>query len=354
MSSGRRFAGILTLTAAALAALTGSAAARTLVVHPGQSIQAKIDRARGGDTVLVRSGTYRGSLEINKGIVLQGQGAVLRQGGRGGSLCNQFGPPVGVCVHGKLKFRGEDQEPQILRRVRNVRIRGFQIRGFGADGIFALGTRAMRVRDNRLVGNGGYGVFSLRAIGTRVAENVVRLNGGPGIYVGDSPQAHAVVRHNHSSENLGEGILIRHASTGRIFGNVLAKNCAGLLVLADAPGPAGGWLIAGNRVVRNNRACKGEPDEGEPPISGLGIALAGARGTTVQGNVVRQHLHRHASIGTGGIFVAPGVQGTAPQGVRVRHNLALGNRPDIVWRDGGGVRFVDNRCRTSVPRRICR
>src|SRR5688572_21215685 len=97
-----------------------TASARTLVVTPGQSIQSKIDKAGAGDTVLVRAGTYRESLDIDKRLHLHGQGAVLLEGARGRSLCNQMGPvKVGICVHGKLKFSGGGP-PELVHRVRGV------------------------------------------------------------------------------------------------------------------------------------------------------------------------------------------------------------------------------------------
>jgi pectin methylesterase-like acyl-CoA thioesterase len=78
---------------------------RTIVVWPGQSIQAAVDRADPGDTVLVRPGVYHQSVEIRKdGITLRGSGDF-----RGGTIilpprnfphttCNGGFGPTGICI----------------------------------------------------------------------------------------------------------------------------------------------------------------------------------------------------------------------------------------------------------------
>jgi nitrous oxidase accessory protein NosD len=349
VSSWKRLAGVWAVAAIALAATAATAAARTLVVKPGQSIQRHVDRARAGDTVLVRSGTYRESVEINKGITLRGQGSVLKPGPEGDSLCNRDAPNVGICVHGKLDF--SQGEPRLVRRVAHVSIRGFNIRGFGGDGIFGFGTRELRVRNNRLVNNGGYGVFSLLAKRTHLVHNIAEHNDDFGLYVGDSRKTHSVVRNNRAVDNHG-GILIRDATIGRVTHNVVAGNCVGIWILGDAPGPTRHWRVAGNRAVANNRRCAADPEEG-PALSGLGILLAGARDTLVKNNVVRQQRHLHPSVGSAGIAIVQGDR-TAPAGVRVAHNLALNNRPnDIFWDRSGHLRFISNLCERSSPRRVC-
>ena len=64
-----------------IAALTfvspASASSDTHVVHPGQSIQAAVDAASPGDTVVVKAGTYRESVTIHtNGLTLRAQGSV--------------------------------------------------------------------------------------------------------------------------------------------------------------------------------------------------------------------------------------------------------------------------------------
>jgi nitrous oxidase accessory protein NosD len=351
MVSCKRVAGVSITVALALMAATATASARTLVVQPGESIQRHVDRARGGDTVLVRAGTYSQSVDVNKGITLRGQGAVLRPGAPGRSLCNRFGEGVltGICVHGRLRFA--EGGPTVQRPVRNVRIRGFNIRGFGGDGVFGFGTRQLRIVNNRFVNNGGYGVFSLLSRGTHIRKNIGIRNDDFAFYVGDSRRARAVIRNNRAVGGHG-GILIRDASIGRVTHNVVARNCTGIEILADAPGPASHWRVAGNRAIANNRRCAGDPQEG-PPMSGLGIIVIGARDVLVKNNVVRQHRRLHPTIGSAGIAIVSGDR-NPPRGVRVAHNLALNNRPsDIFWDGNGRVRFISNQCDRSRPGGVC-
>ena len=69
---------------AVIAALTfgspASARAATHVVHPGESIQAAVDAASPGDTVVVKAGTYRESVTIHtNGLTLKAHGSVTLQ-----------------------------------------------------------------------------------------------------------------------------------------------------------------------------------------------------------------------------------------------------------------------------------
>lgn len=47
----------------------------TIIVRPGESIQAAIDRASNGDTIRLEAGTYRESLVLNKSVTLLGAGS---------------------------------------------------------------------------------------------------------------------------------------------------------------------------------------------------------------------------------------------------------------------------------------
>src|ERR1700687_5286229 len=82
----RRFVIAAWVAGLALALSSGTAASawasRTIVVGPGQSIQAAINEASPGDTVLVEPGVYHQSVQIRTdGITLRGSGAF-----RGGTV----------------------------------------------------------------------------------------------------------------------------------------------------------------------------------------------------------------------------------------------------------------------------
>jgi parallel beta-helix repeat protein len=357
VSRARGFATILVLALAGLLVAAVPAGAMTRTVQPGQSIQAAIDASSPGDTVLVKPGTYHEYLQIvdKDRITLIGEKAVLKpSAGPGTTLCSQppEPQPTGVCVVGRVTISGSG-EPTVVRESVGDRVTGFTISGFANNGIFAFGTNRFRADHNRLTANGDYGAFSNTSTRTRFDHNVVRGNTGEaGLYVGDSPSAHAVVTRNEVINNHGFGIFLRDVSRGVASRNVVSGNCVGIDVLADAPGPAGHWSIVRNKVLRNNRECKPNPEEMSPAFSGLGIVLEGADHTLVTRNVVHGHRHKHPSPVYGGIVVMKGEK-TAPAHDLIRRNVATGNRPDINWDGTGSVSFSRNTCNRSKPASAC-
>jgi parallel beta-helix repeat protein len=357
VSRTRHFATITTLALAGLLVVAVPAGAKTRTVRPGHSIQAAIDASKPGDTVLVKPGTYHEYLQIvdKDRITLKGKNAVLKpSAGPGTTLCSQppNPTPTGVCVVGRVDLSNPDN-PIVVRQSVGDRVTGFRISGFAANGIFAFGTSRFRADHNRLSRNGEYGAFSNTSTRTRFDHNLVSGNTGEaGLYVGDSQSARAVVTRNVVVNNHGFGIFLRDVSHGETSRNRVSGNCAGIYLLADAPGPAGHWRIDRNAVLSNNHECKPNPEEGSPALSGLGIVLEGADHTRVTRNVVHGHRHKHPSAVYGGIVVMKGEK-TVPLQDLISRNVVTRNRPDINWDGTGTVKFSRNTCNRSTPASVC-
>lgn len=347
----------------AIALSSGTAASawasRTIVVRPGQSIQAAVDRARPGDTVLLKPGVYRQSVQIRTdGITLRGSGAF-----RGGTvlvppakfpktLCNGAFGPTGICV---LAKRLNIATGEVITPVFGVTVTGLMVSGFPGNGVFGYGTHGLTVTKVAAVNDGDYGISRFVSTKTLFANDVAIGNNEAGFYIGDSPDADTVVRGDVAFGNQF-GVFIRHARNVLVTGNRLAGNCEGIMVLDDGQaGGAGNAVVVHNSVSRNNKFC---PAEGDTPVAlqGGGILLLGATHTLVARNIVTGNSG--AQINSGGIVVSSAAaltHGSDPDFDTIVGNVAFRNHPaDLVWDGTGtGVRFIANRCATSIPSGLC-
>jgi hypothetical protein len=357
----RRFimAAFATGLGAALTVASGASASasKTIVVGPGQSIQAAVNRANPGDTILVKAGVYHQSVQIRKdGITLRGSGDF-----RGGTVleppktfpktfCNTSFGPTGVCIVGKRVTKNG----QVITPVTHDTVTALLVTGFPASGVFGYGTDNLTVTRVAALNDGEYGIARFESTDSVFANDTAIGNEEAGFYVGDSPLAHSVVRNSRASGNLF-GIFIRHARHVTVEGNHLHGNCQGVIVLDDGqPGGAGNATIEHNSVNKNNKFCP--PSEDGPALQGGGILLLGATRTLVAGNSVAGNTGKQ--INSGGIVVASAKQltgGSDPNFDTIARNTAYRDHPaDLIW-DGTGtnVTFTGNHCTTSLPPGLC-
>jgi nitrous oxidase accessory protein NosD len=325
---------VAALTALSLLAFAGFASAQTKghVVRQGQSIQAAVNAAKPGATITVY-GVHRETVKVRKdGISLHGVNAVLKPPVKSTSpSCGKSG----FCVQGD-----------------DVAISGFTVRNFPDFGIVAFGARNAIFVKNRTFNNGEYGITAFSSTGTKIISNLTSGSDEAGIYVGDSPDANATVIANETYDNV-LGILVRNALHGKIHANRVHNNCLGMMFLADEPGPAGAFGVSGNKVVNNTRACPAS--EEAPPLSGVGIALLGARGMEIHGNYIVHNVPSGSSAFSGGVVVVSGFGGTPPANNTVIGNTILRNKPDIFrGKSGSGNHLAPNNCKTSKPGGLCK
>lgn len=334
-------------------------ASTTIVVGPGQSIQAAIDAATPGDTVLLTPGVFHESVQIRTdGITLRGSGE--NDGGTvlepptsfPANLCNGAFGQTGVCV---LAKDINTQTGAVITPVNNDTVTGILIKDFPANGVFGFGTTGLTVTKVTAIDDGNYGISRFASSATVFADDTAIGNNDAGFYVGNSPDASTVVSDDQASGNQF-GIFIRHARGVFIAGNTVSGNCEGIMVLDDGQsGGVGDLNIAGNAITVNNRLCPAQP-RFPVTLQGGGILLLGATNTVVAHNTVSGNSG--TQINSGGIVIKSAkalTGGSDPASDTIVGNTASGNQPaDLSWDGSGtGVTFVLNRCGTSIPAGLC-
>ena len=261
---------------------------------------------------------------------------------------------VGICGGGIDLSTGQPGKP-----LRGTTIVGIRVQGFSGDGIVFFNTTHTTVRRSASVDNAGYGITSFVGHDTRFIGNLAAGDHEAGFYVGDSPHANVRLVGNRAIGNEPFGFLHRDSSFGVDIGNVARDNCVGSLYLdADfGPAPARFWLARHNRYIANDRGCPAGDEAGPTPVSGIGVAIIGARHVRLIGNVVRANVPSLAGALAGGIVLMSGkAWGTGDANDNlIARNQAHRNQPaDIVW-DGTGSNnhFRRNHCNTSQPGGLC-
>jgi hypothetical protein len=349
----------LVLVASVAALTTLSLAGPALAGDDDFNIQEAVDDADPGDTIHIPSGTYAQNVTITTdGISLDGDGDVVLTppDDPKPTDCDDGNKArvSGICIYGDVTFPTTvDGEVVVNDAVEDVSISGITVEGFTGDGVIGLGTENLSVRHSAFKDNHGYGAASFVTHGTTFKDNAAVGNEEAGFYIGDSPDADAAVHGNYSADN-ELGFFFRHASNGEASYNVAKENCIGILILADAPGPAKDWTVHDNEVDANNRVCPARTEEMIPPLSGAGIVVSGAQEIEVRDNTVRDNDSKEASAFEGGIVALVGIGGTVPSDITVEDNEAFDNEPlDIDVDAAENVDADGNDCGTSEPADIC-
>jgi len=174
----------------------------------GSNLQAAINGAAPGDTILVLPGVYE-KVEITKGISLIGNGARIRAGER----------DIGIKV-----------------AANDVKVSGFIVEG-GFYGIHLVGTQNCTISNNTVTGCVQWGIGLVFSDENRIENNVANYNGlggegWYGIYLSNSNRN--LIRNNVASDNGEYGIcLFPSCSENVIRENVAERNDYGVYTFTD-------------------------------------------------------------------------------------------------------------------------
>jgi len=352
---------VTALLVSAMVALPAPALARGhRVIRVTTTIQAAVDAAMPGDTVVVPPGTYRETVLIDKSnLTLRGsRGAIIDADGftngiRVGSGEEAPGP-VGFPVCPPLALR-------------DVTVEGLTVRNAADNGIFLIGVDGFRVRGGRYLDNHEYGVFPRCSTHGLVEGNLAEGANDTGIYVGNDTGV-SVLR-NRATGNTS-GFEVENSNKVVVRGNHASGNTAGILVfvLPGLPRTATDHvLVEGNVVTRNNRPNPVPPDSGEE----LGLVPTGSGILDIAADDVT--FRRNLVVGNGTVGIAvlaspfagldprvepkPNPDRTSVVGNVFLQNglhpdpLRAGDRAaDIVYDgSGSGNCFADNVFRTDFP-----
>ena len=251
---------VLVIGFAGVASPAAALAGDTIVVTT--TIQAAVDAAQPGDTILVPPGTYRESVLVNKShLTITGSPA---------AVIDAEGFPTGIRVGtGRISRDGPVPTCPPLA-VEGFTLKGLTITHGGFSGVFLVGVDGYHLTGTRYVDNPVYGPFPVCSRNGLIDFNHVVGGGstvGPsldtGIYVGDDDQ---VTVRNNLVTNYVIGVVVENTIHATVQDNLLKGNTAGVYVavLPDHPRPfTDDVVVERNQVIRNNLPNPVPPDSGD-------------------------------------------------------------------------------------------
>lgn len=324
----------------------------TVHVKSGESIQAALDKASGGDKIIVENGTYAEQLSITKnGITLIGKGAIIIPPGTPvTNPCTHLAgnnTQAGICIAGSeivyldQPFNGEHKKVQSVGNpVKDAKVSGFTVQGFSGLNIAVLGAKDANVRKNTVSAGPQYGMLTVGSKNTDIKHNVILPGGFIGLCMDDISTVE--IAHNDIS-GYYIGLCVQTAKAD-IHDNKVHDGCIGAYVDPN---------IDGARLHDNdfsNSAAWCHPDQGL-----AGVIISGGKNTVVGSNSFK-------GIGFGGVGAAvvvqddtgPGGTGAIATGNEIEKNTFAGNNLDVYAPSTGAENvFEKNLCTSSFPAGLC-
>jgi len=273
------------------------ARATTVVVHPGESIQAAVDGATPGATIAVLPGTYHETgwphaVSVTKdGIRLIGRSrpghpVILEQAA---SQVN------GLWVSPADSLAPNDAELPPCggpggSRLHGFHISGFTIQGFPGYGMYLACVDGFTIQRNAAVADRTYSIFPIRSSRGHITANAASGTFTEAcVYVGESD--HVVLADNQATD-CQIGLQIENTTHVTVRGNHLVENTAGMIVDVISKHQltmAADNTVTDNVIANNNRPNSGPNSDTAAIEPGIGLVIDGADRTLVSHNRIQQH-----------------------------------------------------------------
>ncbi len=329
-------------------------ASNVVQVDEGQSIQAAVDAAEPGTTIMVSGNHAEQVVIMTDGIKLVAKGATL-------SMPDEpdFEGPCGPTLLCVTSPAGDFEDPfNPDNKIHDVAISGFTLSNPYYDSIGTYFTDNATIERNTVTGSDCSGIWMLFADNFRIERNTVDASvncGNIDLAASDT----GVISRNTTTNGGFAGINTDDVSNVVIDRNTSTGNCIGI-VAADSPNPASSSnvTITRNTANGNNTVCYpfGPPEVGGPPVGVAGILVVGPTDVVVSRNTANDNVSTDpaGTITAGGIVIGDFFDNISMD-VLVDRNTATGNSTiagplDInIGSIGSPITLTRNHCGYSEP-----
>jgi len=247
-----------------------------------KSIQKAVDKARAGDTVRVKNGTYREAVKVN--------GSKKRHL----KLIGNPKDPSKVL----LKARGSMQNGIFVNDADEVTVDGFMAQGYKSNGYFFTNLNGYTMNHLIAKQTGVYGLYAFNTIGGAILNSEAYYVNDGAFYIGQTPPQAKPIRslvRNVSGWGSPLGFSATNMRYVTITKSRFYNNALGIApnaLDAEKYPPAEDNVITDNDIFWNNfNYHQGKPpfaprDSGTAALApvGTGILLFGGRGNVIENN----------------------------------------------------------------------
>ncbi len=212
--------------------------AGVITVNPSQSLSIAIDKAKSGDTIVVKSGHYKtGNIKIKKALVLIGENWPVLDGENKYEILTVLAEDVIIKGFSFIDIGVASMED--LAAIKGNTANRIQVLNNKIDraffGVHLSNTADAIVRDNQIAGGHndeetmlGNGIHLWKCNNALIESN--KISGHrDGIYF--EFVTHSVIRKNHSEGNIRYGLHFMFSNDDEYFDNHFINNGAGVAVM---------------------------------------------------------------------------------------------------------------------------